>query len=220
MSNANQFILLPTSGTIRSAKARMAYTQNVYTPAAQTNDDGSPQLDKNGDPVKKYQLTLVFPKGTDFKFLQQKIEDCAVAKWGPDYKKKISGLKKPFLKVEDYPKMGFDADAFEYFIRLSVDAKRGAPDVRRADKTKVPSEQSSEVYSGRWAYASLNVYATQHVRGGPRISCGLGNIQLLDNDEPVGGGVRASADEEFETVAIEGGGSTDELFDANDDPMA
>lgn len=218
MSNANQFVTLP-SGNIRSARGRMAYTQNVFSPAAQTNDDGSPQLDKNGKPVRKYQLTLVFPKGTDFKGLQEKIEAVAVAKWGPDYKKKISGLKKPFLKVEDYPKMGFDAEQFEYFIRLSASEDR-APEVRRADKTKVTSEQQSEVYSGRWAYGSLNVYATHHPRGGPRISCGLGNIQLLDNDEPVGGGVRASADEEFETVAIEGGGSTDEMFDANDDPMA
>ncbi|HEY5798306.1 MAG TPA: ssDNA-binding protein [Bosea sp. (in: a-proteobacteria)] len=218
MSNANQFVTLP-SGNIRSAKGRMAYTQNVYSPAAQTNDDGTPQLDKNGDPVKKYQLTLVFPKGTDFKPLQEKVHDTAVAKWGPDYKTKIN-LKKPFLKVEDYLKMGFDPDKFEYFIRLSVDAKRGGPEVRRADKTKVPSEQQSEVYSGRWAYASFNLYATQHPRGGARVSCGLANIQLLDNDEPVGGGVRASADEEFEAVAIEGAGSTDELFDSSDDPMA
>lgn len=217
---SNEFKKL-ASGNIRSAKCRFAYTQNVFTPAAMKNDDGSPQVDKNGRAIKKHQLTAVFPKGTKFDVATEAVDATAIAKFGPDYKKKVT-LKKPFLKVEDYPKMGFDPEQYEYFVRLSSSEDR-PPDVRRADTSRVGPDQASELYSGRWGFVSFNPYATAHVKGGNRVSFGLGNIQLLDHDEPVGGGARVSADEEFEKVdGIAEAGSTDELFgsDAVDDPMA
>lgn len=212
MSNAHQFVKLP-SGNIRSARGRLAYTQNVFTPAAMKNDDGTPQLDKNGKPVLKHQVTIVFPKNTDFSLLQAEIEKTAIAKWGEDYKKKV-GVKKPFLKTEDYPKMGFDPEEFPVFIRLSCGDDR-PPQIARADKTLVTAAQASDVYSGRWAYVSLNTYATQHPKGGARVSAGWANLQLLDHDEPVGGAPRVAADEEFEAVETTeaGNGSASDMFD-------
>ena len=51
----------------------------------------------------------------------------------------------------------------------------------------------SEIYSGVYAKASINLYAFA-VNGNKGVACGLGNIQKIRDGEPLGGHSNASAD--------------------------
>jgi hypothetical protein len=204
MGNENQAVKL-ASGNIRTPEGRMSYP-SLFKVNVQKNDDGSEN--------RKFQVSIAFPKRADLSLLNAEVEKAAVDRWGADYKKKIT-LKKPFLRTEDYPKMGFDADEYPVFIRLSANEDR-PPNVIRADKTNVgAAQEAGEVYAGRWAFASLNVYTTDHPKGGKRVSFGLQNVQLLRHDELIGSGPRVAADDEFEAVGdVAGeGASSDALFD-------
>jgi hypothetical protein len=54
----------------------------------------------------------------------------------------------------------------------------------------------SEVYSGVYGRASINLYAFNS-NGNRGIACGLNNLQLIRSGEPLGG--KASAESDFAT---------------------
>lgn len=193
---------LTKSGNIITAEGRMCYVA-FFEPSL-------PQGETDKDKAK-YQGTLAFPKGTDLALLAKAVEDCAVDKFGVDYKKK-ERVKKPFLKVVDHPKMGLDPDLFEVFIRCS---SKDRPQVVDATMKAITEDRAREVYSGRWGRYSVRPYAYDHKTGGKGVSFGLQNVQVLRDDESLGGG-RSRAEDDFEpadTGAPAGGGSTDSLFE-------
>ena len=79
------------------------------------------------------------------------------------------------------------------------------------DRNNADVIDDSEVYPGRWARATIQpfYYDTDGNRG---ISFGLENVQLLRNDEPIGGGSRAKPTDEFAPVDT-GDSSGAGLFD-------
>ena len=66
-----------------------------------------------------------------------------------------------------------------------------APQV--VDRQVRPILDRSEIYSGVYAKASINLYAFS-VNGNKGVACGLGNIQKIRDGEPLGGHSNASAD--------------------------
>lgn len=189
------------SGNVITAKGRMAYVHLYKATLPQGETDQS---------KARFQASLVFPKGTDLAVLNQAVEAAAVAAWGPEYKSKYK-VKKPFLKTEEYPKLGLKADEFPFFIRANSPSK---PQVIRADRSNVGDDKQDEVYSGRWARFTLRPYTYDHKTGGKGVSLGLQNVQLLDHDEPLAA-ARPAADTEFEAVGEVGSapGGTDALFE-------
>ena len=197
MAKHNEFVVM-SSGNIRSAEGRLAYV-NLFTPTVMKGEADTSKA--------KYQCSIVFPKGTDVTAIAQAIEAVAVEKFGTNYAKKHK-VRKPFLNTEDYPKIGLDPAEFPFFVRVS---SKDRPQIVDARMNNVGPDKAEQVYSGRWAFVSLRPFAWEHSTGGKGISLGLQNVQVLRDDEPLGGG-RTSADREFEPVEGASGG-TDELFD-------
>ena len=64
------------------------------------------------------------------------------------------------------------------------------------DADRNPVLTRSEVYSGVYGRASINLYAFNS-NGNRGIACGLNNLQLIRSGEPLGG--KASAESDFAT---------------------
>ena len=189
------------SGNIITAKGRIRYASLFKATMPK---------DEKDETKARYQITLAFPKKADLTALAEAVEAVAIEKWGSDYRKK-GKIKKPFLRVEDYPKLGLDPEEFEAFIRTNSKDK---PGVVRADTSNVGEEDANEVYDGRWACISVRPYAYDHPTGGKGISLGLQNVQLLDHDDVLAGGKVAAADEFTPAAAPTGGkaATSDDLY--------
>lgn len=193
-------------GTIILPKGRMVYPALLQK--------SLPKGEK--DPAKaKYQVTVLIPKSADLSLLQAKVQAAIDERWTPAQQAKLknsegkSKIKKPFLKTAD-SKLSAYADEYPVMIRLNANYK---PTVVGPD-AKTPVNDEEFIYGGRWAAISCNVYAYEHETGGPGVSCGLSNAQLLDDDEMIGGG-RVAAEDEFEAAEGAGaaGGSAESVFD-------
>ena len=65
------------------------------------------------------------------------------------------------------------------------------------DADRNPILTRSEVYSGVYGRASINVLRVQQLRQSSGIACGLNNLQKIRDGEPLGG--KASAESDFAT---------------------
>ena len=83
------------------------------------------------------------------------------------------------------------AYANAYFINAN---SATAPGIVDADRNPVITR--SEVYSGVYGRASINLYAFNS-NGNKGIACGLNNLQLIRDGEPLGG--KMSAENDFES---------------------
>lgn len=184
-----------SSGNIRLPRARLFYPW-LFKPRPNKKDPTN--LDK-----ARYQTELLLPKGVEMAILIKAVEDVLVDKLGADYAKKHK-VKKPFLKTEDQPKMAELADDYPVFLRLN---SKDRPGVVFANGTRCDEDKSHEVYGGRWAFVSVRP-GYYDVDGSKGVTLYLQNVQLLEDDERLGGG-RVSAEAEFESVDVS---STEEMF--------
>ena len=152
-------------------------------------------FEDGGEPV--YSLTCLFPVGCDLKALQGFVLEAMTEKWGDkalaDFK--AGKIRNPFRKQDEKEHLaGYEAGG--YFIILRSKNKPGVvgPDVQ-------PVTDPAVAYAGRWARASLSVFAWSHAKGGRGVSFGLNNVQLLEEADRFGGGA-ARPSEDFEPVAI------------------
>lgn len=99
----------------------------------------------------------------------------------------LSVLKTP-LRDGDTERPDDPAYAGCYFINANSTT---APGVVDADRN--PVLERSEVYSGVYGRASINLYAFNS-NGNKGIACGLNNLQKLRDGEPLGGKPRAEDD--------------------------
>jgi hypothetical protein len=178
MANLNACVKLD-DGSVRTAKGRLSYASlfKKQLPQDETDQDKA-----------RYQTAMVFTDKADLKVLADLVEAAAVKEWGADYKTKFK-VKKPFLKVEDFPKMGDLAkQGFITFIRTATKTK---PEVVGPDGRTPATED--EAYSGRWAVLTVNAWTYDHKTGGKGVSIGLQNAQLLDHADPLGSGRPAAA---------------------------
>jgi hypothetical protein len=154
----------------------------------------------------KFSTALLKPPDVDLSLAVKMVEKVASDKWGTN----IGKVKRPFLKHAEKTEDAELAAAFPFLVRCSSLTK---PTVVFASGD--PCTTQEEVYPGRWARVSVRAYSWEHVANGRGVSFGLGNVQLLDHDDRIGGG-RAKPEDEFEFVneAVTGGNASnpDSLF--------
>ena len=102
----------------------------------------------------------------------------------------LDTIKSP-LRDGDKERPGDPAYANSYFINANSST---APGIVDADRQ--PIIDRSEVYSGVYGRASINLYAFNS-NGNRGIACGLNNLQKIRDGEPFGG--KASAESDFAT---------------------
>lgn len=99
----------------------------------------------------------------------------------------LDAIKRP-LRDGDKERPGDPAYANSYFINANSDS---APGIVDADRQ--PILERSEVYSGVYGRASINLYAFNS-NGNKGIACGLNNLQKIRDGEPLGSKSRAEDD--------------------------
>lgn len=176
-------ILNPTK-VITGPATRWSYA-NVWDP--KSINGGAP----------KYSVSLIIPK-SDTKTVE-KIQAAIQAAYEEGQSKlKGNGKSVPALSLLKTPLRDGDMErpddpayADSYFINAN---SATAPGIVDADRN--PIMERSEVYSGVYGRASINLYAFNS-NGNKGIACGLNNLQKIRDGEPLGG--KSRAEDDFET---------------------
>ena len=166
---------------ITGVKTRWSYA-NVWEP--KSINGGTP----------KYSVSLIIPKSDTATV--GKIKDAIKAAYEEGQSKlkgnsksvpALSALKTP-LRDGDAERPDDEAYKDSYFINAN---SATAPGIVDADRQ--PIMERSEVYSGVYGRASINLYAFNS-NGNKGIACGLNNLQKISDGEPLGGKTRAEDD--------------------------
>ena len=166
---------------ITGVKTRWSYA-NVWEP--KSINGGTP----------KYSVSLIIPKSDTATV--GKIKDAIKAAYEEGQSKlkgnsksvpALSALKTP-LRDGDAERPDDEAYKDSYFINAN---SATAPGIVDADRQ--PILERSEVYSGVYGRASINLYAFNS-NGNKGIACGLNNLQKISDGVPLGGKTRAEDD--------------------------
>ena len=166
---------------ITGVKTRWSYA-NVWEP--KSINGGSP----------KYSVSLIIPK-SDTKTVTavtnaiQAAYDEGQSKLKGNSKSvpALSSIKNP-LRDGDIERPDDETYKDSYFINANSATVPGIVDAARQ-----PILERSEVYSGVYGRASINLYAFNS-NGNKGIACGLNNLQKISDGEPLGGKTRAEDD--------------------------
>ena len=168
-----------TGTKVTTGKVRLSYAHLFEPHAIEGNEP-------------KYSVSVIIPK-SDKETLQAIKEAVTEAKeqgkgkWGG---KVPANIKTP-LRDGDVDREGDEAYAGCYFLNANSKNKPGIVDIN------VQPILATEVYSGCYARLTLNFYA-YNANGNKGIAAGLGNVQKLEDGEPLGGFTRAEDD--FEVI--------------------
>lgn len=145
----------------------------------------------------KYSVSLIIPKSDTVTV--EKIKKAIQAAYDEGQGKlkgngktvpALSVLKTP-LRDGDLERPDDEAYANSYFINAN---SATAPGIVDADRNTIIDR--SEVYSGVYGRASINLYAFNS-NGNKGIACGLNNLQKIKDGEPLGG--KSRAEDDFDT---------------------
>ena len=145
----------------------------------------------------KYSVSLIIPKSDTVTVNKIKAAIQAAYEEGESKLKGSSKVCPPLdaiktpLRDGDKERPGDEAYANSYFINANSATAPGIVDANRQ-----PILDRSEVYSGVYGRASINLYAFNS-NGNRGIACGLNNLQKIRDGEPLGG--KASAESDFAT---------------------
>lgn len=166
---------------ITGIKTRWSYA-NVWEP--KSINGGAP----------KYSVSLIIPKSdvktvTALKNAIQAAYDEGQSKLKGSSKSvpSLSSIKNP-LRDGDLERPDDETYKDSYFINANSATAPGIVDAARQ-----PILEHSEVYSGVYGRASINLYAFNS-NGNKGIACGLNNLQKISDGEPLGGKTRAEDD--------------------------
>ena len=146
----------------------------------------------------KYSVSLIIPKSDTVTVNKIKAAIQAAYEEGESKLKGTSKVVPPLdaiktpLRDGDRERPGDDAYKDSYFINANSGTAPGIVDANRQ-----PILDTSEVYSGVYGRASINLYAFNS-NGNRGIACGLNNLQKLHDGEPLGGKSRAEDDFDVE----------------------
>lgn len=136
-----------------------------------------------GSTQEKFSVSLLIPK-TD-KVTLMKIKACIEAAKVAGASSKFGGTIPPKIKTPvrdgDTERPGDEVYAGHYFINASANIQPGI-----IDKKLNPIIDQTRLYSGCYGRADINFYAF-NTNGNKGIACGLNNIQLLADGEPLSG---------------------------------
>lgn len=145
----------------------------------------------------KYSVSLIIPKSDTATVEKIKAAIQATYEEGQS-KLKGNGKTVPALSVLKTPLRDGDLErpddeAYKncYFINANSASAPGIVDAERN-----PILERSEVYSGVYGRASINLYAFNS-NGNKGIACGLNNLQKIRDGEPLGG--KSKAEDDFAT---------------------
>ncbi len=163
---------------ITTGKVRLSYTHILEPHAMNPGDEA------------KYSTSIIISKSDThtLNLLKQAIEG---VKSSPQYAAKVgtaANVRMP-LRDGDVERADDPAYAGSYFLNAS--SKRP---VAVFDKFKQPTKSAEDIYSGVYAYVSLNLFC-YNTSGNKGISAGLGPIMVLGEGEPLGSTV--TVDEAF-----------------------
>lgn len=144
------------------------------------------------DQDPKFEITMLFPKGSDLKELKRVAKLAISEKWGDNPPK---NLRSPF---KDGDEKDYDGFAGHISVKAVSDRRPGLVD---RDGTKIISEE--DFYSGCYAIATVVAfpYGGKGSPWSPGVSFGLRNIMKIRDGEPFEGG--ATAEEDFEDVEVD-----------------
>lgn len=159
-----------------TGKVRFSYA-NVWQPKSINGSE------------EKYSVSLIIPKSDaktieEIQVAMEEAKQEGIAKFGG---KIPANLKLP-LRDGDIDRPDDEAYQGCYFINANSKDK---PQI--VDKKVKPILDPNEVYSGCYGRASINFYAFNQ-NGNKGIACGLGNLQKLEDGEPLSGHSRAEDD--------------------------
>ncbi len=145
----------------------------------------------------KYSVSLIIPKSDTVTVEKIKAAIQAAYEEGQNKLKgngksvpALSAIKTP-LRDGDLERPDDEAYRDSYFINANSGTKPGIVDADRQ-----PITDHSEVYSGVYGRASINLYAF-NTNGNKGIACGLNNLQKIRDGAPLGG--KSRAEDDFDT---------------------
>lgn len=167
-----------------TGKVRLSYV-NLFAPHA-----------KQPGQEPKYSATLLIPKSDVA--TKQRI-DTAIQAAVADGVSKWNGVKPPQIHfpihdgdgVKPSDGMPFNAECKGHWVMTASSKATQKPDI--VDINLNPILNQSEVYSGCYARVSIRFFP-YNANGKKGIGCGLGNVQKLEDGEPLAGGRSASDD--------------------------
>lgn len=211
-----------SSGNVLTPQGRILWF-SVFAPR-------KPLKPKDDKDIGQFQINLIFKKTADLKLLKEQMIEAGKenAKFAKAYKdaggKWPSGWLTPFKRSETSEALVKAMEAADmaledwpYYLDMKQYADNKPGIVWPSGKLETEdgkTVQPEDIYSGRWARASVRFKAYDNQSKGVRAN--FSNVQLLDHDEeiPLGRG-RVNPESEFD--AVDGAGddskSTDSLFD-------
>ena len=188
-------------GTLFLPAGRMIYA-NFFVPS-------SPDREDKSQGKLQWGLTLLIPAGFDLSEVDRMVDEIITKEHKPANAALRAKIKRPVIETAGVESLAGYADEYPFSIRLAAKAfdKNGQPRQRPGviDARNQPITEDrapEECYDGRWCRISARPYPWTHPTGGKGVSLGLGNAQLLWNDDPLARGA-ARASDEFEAVEIE-----------------
>jgi hypothetical protein len=175
---------------------RVCYPQ-VFEPAAA--QEGAPKF---------YSITMAFPPETDLLPMKREIARVLTEKYGADQSKWPKPLELPFRDSKDKPKIGLPPG----WTLVNAKTKTRRPGL--VDQKVQDIVTPADFYGGCWAQATVNAYAWEFKNMKKGASFGLGNIQKVRDDEPLGNATRAEDD--FDAIDVPEGASGDNAKPSGD----
>lgn len=159
---------------------RLSYAQSLRK--GRENDKG----------VVKYGCTLILPKSdtAGMALLQKMVAEVVKGEWGD---KGVERFKNGLIKNPIIPGDGKEArnkESGEINPGLGADMIFIRPTANEAVKVfnkAVQPASDDEIVSGYWGYPVLNAYAWHHETNGDGVSFGISMVQIVKEDEPLGG---------------------------------
>jgi hypothetical protein len=169
-----------TGTKVTTGKVRLSYAHLFEPHAIEGNEP-------------KYSVSVIIPKSDTetLKAIKEAVNEAKEQGKGKFGGKIPANLKTP-LRDGDAERPDDEAYKNCYFLNASSKNKPGV-----VDKNVQPVLDATEVYSGCYARLTLNFYPFS-ASGNKGIAAGLGNVQKLEDGEPLGGFTRAEDD--FDSV--------------------
>lgn len=155
----------------------------------------------------EYSIVALFKKGEDLAALKKAAESVLIEKFGTDKTKWPKQLRSPFRDQGEREKDGKMPEGYEagaIFINLKSTQRPGL-----VDGARQAIIDENEFYAGCFARAQVRPFYYDQ-KGNKGVSFGLQNLQKMGEGDPLSSRVRA--EDAFEAVAGESGGSPESVF--------
>ena len=202
MSKALKAWLNEDTGESFSPKLRLVWPNFLVAKANRKVPDSKP----------KFNCVGLIPKAANIDVIKNEIYRAAAEKHGAKWK--TLKLRLPLSKTEEEPKLAEFAAEFPFVLKPS--ANEDFPPFVFGPDAKLFNGAASEIYGGRWAIIVGGAWG--YDSGSSGVGWNLNRVQLLDHDEPIGGG-RVSTNSGFDAADVgaapsgSAATSTDDMFE-------